>query len=174
MKRVAKFQRVSEEQFICDWIKTFGSSREEALAAYESIRLPKRATAGSAGYDFFSPLPFELKPGDTISIPTGIRVCMEEGYVLLCFPRSGLGFKFRLQLNNTVGVIDSDYYNSDNEGHIFIKLTNDSNEGKTLILEAGSGFAQGIFLPYGITEDDEASASRNGGFGSTTETKNPQ
>ena len=99
---------------------------------------------------------------------------MEDGYVLLCFPRSGLGFKFRLQLNNTVGVIDSDYYDSDNEGHIFIKLTNDSNEGKLLALEAGSGFAQGIFLQYGITEDDEASAVRNGGFGSTTETKNPQ
>ncbi len=174
MKRVAKFQKVSEEQFICDWMKTFGSSREEALAVYESIRLPKRATAGSAGYDFFSPLPFELKPGETINIPTGIRAYMEDGYVLLCFPRSGLGFKFRLQLNNTVGVIDSDYYDSDNEGHIFIKLTNDSNEGKVLALEADSGFAQGIFLQYGITEDDEASAVRNGGFGSTTETKNPQ
>lgn len=168
MKRVAKFHKVSEGQFVHDWMKTFGSSREEAAAAYESIRLPKRATAGSAGYDFFSPLPFVLKPGETINIPTGIRAFMEEGYVLLCFPRSGLGFKFRLQLNNTVGVIDSDYYYSDNEGHIFIKLTNDSNEGKTLALEAGSGFAQGIFLQYGITDDDEASAARNGGFGSTT------
>lgn len=174
MERVAKFYKVSEEQFVRDWMKTFGGRKEEALAAYESVRLPKRATAGSAGYDFFAPLPFVLKPGETINIPTGIRVFMEESYVLLCFPRSGLGFKFRLQLNNTVGVIDSDYYYSDNEGHIFIKLTNDSNEGKTLALEAGSGFAQGIFLQYGITEDDEASAARNGGFGSTTETKNLQ
>ena len=86
----------------------------------------------------------------------------------MCFPRSGLGFKFRLQLNNTVGIIDSDYYYSDNEGHIFIKLTNDSNEGKTMQLAKGNGFAQGIFLPFGITEDDGVTEVRNGGFGSTT------
>ena len=71
------------------------------------------------------------------------------------------------QLNNTVGIIDSDYYGSDNEGHIFIKITNDSNEGKTLSLKKGDGFAQGVFLPYGVTSDDEAAALRNGGFGST-------
>lgn len=88
--------------------------------------------------------------------------------MLKCYPRSGLGFKYRLQFNNTVGIIDSDYFYSDNEGHIFMKLTNDSNEGKTLSVEAGTGFAQGIFVEYGITVDDEASAVRNGGFGSTT------
>ena len=92
---------------------------------------------------------------------------MEEGWVLMIYPRSGLGFKYRLQLNNTVGVIDSDYYNSDNEGHIFIKITNDSNEGKVLNVNEGDGFAQGIFMPFGITEDDECEAVRNGGFGST-------
>ena len=168
MRRIAKFQKVSEAQFVSDWMDTFGGSREDALTVYEQIELPKRATAGSAGYDFYSPLSFTLAPGETIKIPTGIRVSMEEDYVLMCFPRSGLGFKFRLQLNNTVGIIDSDYYHSDNEGHIFIKLTNDSNEGKTLELKAGSGFAQGIFVQYGITEDDEVSEVRNGGFGSTT------
>ena len=168
MKRIAKFHKVSAEQFAADWMETFGSSREEALEVYGKIELPRRATAGSAGYDFFSPLSFVLNPGETIKIPTGIRVSMEEDYVLLCFPRSGLGFKFRLQLNNTVGIIDSDYYGSDNEGHIFIKITNDSNEGKTLTLNAGSGFAQGIFVQYGITEDDTVSTARNGGFGSTT------
>ena len=66
-----------------------------------------------------------------------------------------------------MGIIDSDYYNSDNEGHIFAKITNDSNEGKTLELKAGEGFMQGIFLEYGITQDDEADGVRNGGFGST-------
>ena len=86
----------------------------------------------------------------------------------MVFPRSGLGFKYRLQLNNTVGIIDSDYYGSDNEGHIFIKVTNESNEGKTLELPCGDGFAQGIFLPFGITEEDEVTDIRNGGFGSTT------
>lgn len=129
--------------------------------------MPVRATVGSAGYDFYSPLDFVLTPGQTIKIPTGIRARIEDGWVLMIFPRSGLGFKYRIQLDNTVGVIDSDYYGSDNEGHIFIKITNDSNEGRTLSLKKGDGFAQGVFLPYGVTSDDETAAVRNGGFGST-------
>ncbi len=168
MEKIAKFEKVSRERFAADWIDTFGGQEAAAVQVYESIKLPKRATRGSAGYDFYSPLAFTLKPGETIKIPTGIRAFMREDYVLMVFPRSGLGFKFRLQLNNTVGIIDSDYYYSDNEGHIFIKLTNDSNEGRELNLEAGQGFAQGIFLQFGITEDDEATELRNGGFGSTT------
>ena len=135
---------------------------------YEAVRLPKRATAGSAGYDFFAPARISLAPGETVKIPTGIRVWMEPEWVLKCYPRSGLGFKFRLQLNNTVGIIDSDYYYSDNEGHIFAKITNDSNEGKALEVKAGDGFMQGIFVEYGITLDDDVTEVRNGGFGSTT------
>ena len=131
-------------------------------------RLPKRATAGSAGYDFFAPAEFTLKPGETVKIPTGIRVEMQPEWVLKCYPRSGLGFKYRLQLNNTVGIIDSDYFYSDNEGHIFSKITNDSNENKTLTIPADTGFMQGIFVEYGITVDDDATEIRNGGFGSTT------
>lgn len=167
MQRIAKFYKVSQEQFVNDYKDTFGGSEGDILKIYESIKLPVRATAGSAGYDFCTPVSFVLKPGETIKIPTGIRAKMNEDWVLMVYPRSGLGFKYRLQLNNTVGVIDSDYYNSDNEGHIFIKITNDSNENKTLEVEAGKGFAQGIFMPYGITEDDECEAVRNGGFGST-------
>lgn len=135
---------------------------------YDALKLPKRATVGSAGYDFFSPLTFTLMPGETLKIPTGIRVEIHEGWVLMLFPRSGLGFKYRLQMNNTVGIIDSDYFYSDNEGHIFIKLTNNSNEGKSVTVEAGQGFAQGLFMPFGITEDDNVTDIRNGGFGSTT------
>ena len=93
---------------------------------------------------------------------------MEESWVLNLFPRSGLGFKFRLQMNNTVGIIDSDYFYSDNEGHIFVKLTNDSNEGKIVRVEAGTGIVQGIFMEYGVTIDDDVKEVRNGGFGSTT------
>ena len=93
---------------------------------------------------------------------------MEYEWVLKLYPRSGLGFKYRLQLNNTVGIIDSDYYYSDNEGHIMAKITNDSNEGKVAHLKEGEGFIQGIFLEYGITVDDDADGVRNGGFGSTT------
>lgn len=169
MKRIAKFMKVSKEQFAEGWQDTFGKiSGEELERIYESVKLPKRATSGSAGYDFFSPLTFELKPQETIKIPTGIRVQMEEGWVLKVYPRSGLGFKYRLQLNNTVGIIDSDYFYSDNEGHMFMKLTNDSKEGKTLEVGQSEGMVQGIFMQYGITEDDDADGVRNGGFGSTT------
>ena len=169
MKRIAKFYKVSFKQFEESWKDDFPeTSPEEIREIYEKIKLPARATKGSAGYDFFSPIDFELKPGETMKIPTGIRVSMEEDWVLCIFPRSGLGFKYRLQMNNTVGVIDSDYYNSDNEGHIFLKMTNDSNEGKTVTVSQGNGMAQGIFFQYGITEDDQAEEERNGGFGSTT------
>ena len=122
MNRIAQFYKVSFDQFMESWEDTFPeTSSEEARQIYESIMLPRRATKGSAGYDFFSPIDFELKPGETLKIPTGIRASMEEGWVLCIFPRSGLGFKYRLQMNNTVGIIDSDYYFSDNEGHIFVK-----------------------------------------------------
>ena len=169
MKRIAKFHKVTKNRFVSDWKDTFGeSSPEEIHRIYENIRLPRRATAGSAGYDFFAPADFTLKPGSTVKIPTGIRVEMDPEWVLKCYPRSGLGFKYRLQLNNTVGIIDSDYFYSDNEGHIFAKLTNDTNEEKTLEIAAGTGFMQGIFVEYGITVDDDVTDVRNGGFGSTT------
>ncbi|MDO4677347.1 MAG: deoxyuridine 5'-triphosphate nucleotidohydrolase [Blautia sp.] len=169
MKRIARFHKVSEKRFTEDWLDTFAQTEPEKVKEiYESILLPKRATAGSAGYDFFAPVEFVVHPGETIKIPTGIRVEMAQEWVLKCYPRSGLGFKYRLQLNNTVGIIDSDYFYSDNEGHIFAKLTNDSNEDKTLTIPAGTGFMQGIFVEYGITVDDDAQGIRNGGFGSTT------
>ena len=170
MNRIAKFEKVSLEQFREGWTDTFGPADEGVIEKiYAEILLPKRATAGSAGYDFFAPARFVLGPGETVKIPTGIRVWMEPEWVLKCYPRSGLGFKYRLQLNNTVGIIDSDYYYSDNEGHIFAKLTNDSNEGKTVEVRPGEGFMQGIFVEYGITLDDQVTAVRNGGFGSTTD-----
>ena len=168
MQRVARFYKVSETRFVEDWIDTFPESApEEAKRIYEAVRLPSRATAGSAGYDFFAPVEFTLKPGETVKIPTGVRVEMKQEWVLKCYPRSGLGFKYRLQMNNTVGIIDSDYFYSDNEGHIFAKLTNDTNEGKTVTIPAGTGFMQGIFVEYGITEDDDVTEIRNGGLGST-------
>ena len=169
MKKIAKFEKVGLKQFMDDWIDTFGNRGDHIITEiYNNIKLPKRATKGSAGYDFFAPIDFTLKPHETVKIPTGIRCNIKEGWVLQCYPRSGLGFKYRLQLNNTVGIIDSDYFHSDNEGHIFAKLTNDTNEGKTVDLKAGTGFMQGIFVEYGITVDDDVQTERNGGFGSTT------
>ncbi|MDE7213339.1 MAG: hypothetical protein K2N42_02040 [Anaeroplasmataceae bacterium] len=161
-KRIAKFELVSQKNFVesCEMAN--------ATELYKDLKLPKRATKGSAGYDFYAPFDITLAPGKTIKIPTGIRVSMEPNYVLKLYPRSGLGFKYRLQLNNTVGIIDSDYYFSDNEGHIFAKITNDTNEDKIVTLKKGEAFMQGIFIEYGITIDDDTTGVRNGGFGSTT------
>ncbi|MBR5613935.1 MAG: dUTP diphosphatase [Clostridia bacterium] len=167
MKRIAKFETVSLETFSIGWIDAFGGSFG-IYDTYNEIKLPRRATSGSAGYDFYAVKDFKLAPGETIKIPTGVRVKMEEGWVLKIYPRSGLGFKYRLQLDNTVGIIDSDYYYSDNEGHIMIKMTNNSLDGKTVSVRKGQAFAQGVFLEYGITVDDDATEVRNGGFGSTT------
>mgnify|MGYP000771795068 CR=1 FL=1 len=168
-KRIAKFEKVSFEQFKGGYTDAIGEASDEQIReVYDSLKLPKRATKGSAGYDFYAPAAITLKPGETAKIPTGIRAKMEDNWVLQCYPRSGLGFKFRLQLNNTVGIIDSDYFYSDNEGHMFMKLTNDSKEGKTLEVGQSEGMVQGIFMQYGITEDDDADGVRNGGFGSTT------
>lgn len=168
MKKIAKFEKVSLKRFIDDWISEFGNDPDEIITeTYNNIKLPRRATSGSAGYDFYSPKNFTIAPGQTIKIPTGIRCKIDNGWVLKCYPRSSLGFKYRLQLNNTVGIIDSDYYYSDNEGHVFLKLANCSNEGKILNVRKGDGIAQGIFVEYGITYDDRTEGIRNGGFGST-------
>ena len=160
MQKVAQFMKVSPERFAADW--TFNAPNP-----YDALKLPRRATAGSAGYDFYSPLDFSLAPGEFIKIPTGIRARIEEGWVLTLYPRSGQGFKYRLQLYNSVGVIDSDYFGAANEGHIQIKIFNANEEGKTLTVRSGEAFAQGVFLPYGITMDDDAADVRTGGFGST-------
>ena len=171
MLRVAEFEKVSYEQFYsaaCEYMDRYGSSdRQQIQSAYDALPLPQRATSGSAGYDFKAPFGFTLKPGQTITIPTGIRVRIDDGWWLGCFPRSGLGFKYRLQLDNTVGVIDSDYYGASNEGHIFAKLTNDSKEGKDVTVQAGDSFMQAVFIPYGITYSDDANGVRDGGMGST-------
>lgn len=168
MKRIAQFFKVSFGNFAEAVKADFPQYAEDCIAEmYERLALPGRATRGSAGYDFFAPFAFLLAPGETIKIPTGIRAKIDEGWVLKLYPRSGLGFRYRLQMDNTVGIIDSDYYDSDNEGHIFIKLTNDTHAGKTLEVAQGTGFAQGIFIEYGITVDDGADGVRNGGFGST-------
>lgn len=155
MKKIAQFFKVSEKEYL-------NSNTKEI---YDGIILPRRATSGSAGYDFFAPYSFSLKSGETAKIATGIRVKIDDGWVLKIYPRSSLGFKYRLTLDNTVGIIDSDYYFADNEGHIFIKMTNCGD--KDLTVEKGKAFAQGIFIEYGITLDDDCTAVRTGGIGST-------
>jgi dUTP pyrophosphatase len=170
MEKIAKFYKVSQNQFLLDMKQHFPDmTSDEIQEVYGQIQLPRRATVGSAGYDFFTPIKIDLEPDETFLVPTGIRVAIDNGWVLKCYPRSGMGFKYRMQLNNTVGIIDSDYFNSDNEGHILAKITNDSNEGKKINIPVGQGFIQGVFVEYGITHDDNVDDVRVGGFGSTTE-----
>ncbi len=169
MQRIARFEKVSFEEFEKAWRKNFPDCND-VKAVYDAIKLPRRATAGSAGYDFFAPADLVFEQGKSALIPTGIKAYMADGWVLDIFPRSGLGFKHRVQLDNTVGIIDADYYNNaSNEGHIMIKLSCDAHDtGHTVEVAAGDGFAQGIFMPFGITEDDDAVDTRVGGMGSTT------
>lgn len=165
---IAKFEKVSYEQFKKDCLNLFPYMTEERIkSTYNEILLPKRSTTGSAGYDFYLPEEVALQKGDSIVIPTGIRCFIEDGWVLAAFPRSGHGFKYGIHLANTNGIIDSDYYDAENEGHIQIKLVNDSSLAKDISFEQHTAFCQGIFLPFGITVDDEVYAKRTGGFGST-------
>lgn len=159
--KIAQFEKVSEKQFKAD-LKAL-LNLDESL--YENIKIPFRATSGSAGYDFVSPVSFVLKPGDTIRIPTGIRCKIDAGYVLQIYPRSSLGFKYQLSLLNTVGIIDSDYYNADNEGHIIVGLVNRGD--KEIEINCGDRFVQGIFYQYFLADEEDNSKVRHGGFGST-------
>lgn len=169
MQRIAEFEKVSFEQFKKDWQKCFPET-EDVKKIYDEIKLPFRATTGSAGYDFFAPGEITFKKNVSVLIPTGIRAKINDGWVLSIYPRSGLGFKHRIGLDNTVGIIDADYYNSSNEGHIMIKLSCTAHDDDhSVTVNAGDGFAQGIFTQFGITFSDEADGVRDGGFGSTTE-----
>lgn len=156
---IARFEKVSKQQFLNDL------NREDALDIYEQISLPKRATKGSAGYDFVCPIDIEIKPNEMIKMPTGIRCYMEQGYVLNIYPRSSLGMKYQMYLTNTTGIIDSDYYNAKNEGHIIVSIVNKGD--KILSINKGERFVQGIFLKYYTAEEQEVVSDRLGGFGST-------
>lgn len=188
-RRIAKFEKVSYEQFYNDMMNTFmvediaylggleykvsGEYDKAAIDSviknmYKNIKLPRRATEKSAGYDFFAPFDIHISSMSSIVIPTGIKCRIDDEWYLKCCPRSGLGFKYGVSLSNTIGVIDADYYNNEkNEGHIHIKLLNDACNSDNIFVQSGNGFCQGIFEIYGLTEDDECATERVGGFGST-------
>ncbi len=164
-----KFEKVSFEEFYksVSELNALESAlcEDEIADFYEKIKLPQRSTDGSAGYDFFAP--FTMTIGNfPLTIPTGIRwVTDRDDIVLLIVPRSGYGFKYGMRLSNTVGVIDSDYHMSDNEGHIKAKILSDV----LFTCERGKAFMQGIIVPFLKTDDDSDydKEVRNGGFGST-------
>lgn len=167
--RVGEFEKISYTQYTNDALKLFPNSEEEIKKSYDEIILPSRATAGSAGFDLHTPTTFVLNSCSEVTIPTGIRVKINPGWFLMIVPRSGLGFKWYLRLANTTGIIDSDYYYANNEGHIMAKIRRETDMGDTrpLVFNSGDSIAQCIFVPYGITFSDAAIGKRVGGFGST-------
>ncbi len=165
-----KFETITYDQFKRDMDNIYirhNQSEWEIEDIYNSIKIPRRATTGSAGYDFYMPFKVLIGPKTSFTIPTGIKVELDKSKVLEIYPRSGLGFKHGMRLMNTVGIIDADYYNNEsNEGHIMIKIYNPSDV--TLELAAGSAFAQGIIKEYFLVDDDEPRIkTRTGGMGST-------
>ena len=165
-----KFEKVSKETFV----KVFGTvndgrkvyEEQVAESAYDNIKLPERSTAGSAGYDFYFPYGLTIPSHSTVIIPTGIKVKLDKDKVLMIAPRSSFGIKHHMKLSNTQAYIDSDYYNNvTNEGHILIGITSEND--KDIEFKAGEKFAQGIIIQYFTTEDDNTTAVRTGGIGST-------
>ena len=167
MKSAAHFEKVSLEQFKQDWKKHNPDTTDADIESiYNDVKLPERSSKFSAGYDFFLPDGINVYTENDVMIPTGIRcVNMDDDMVLMMFPRSGLGSKYRFCLANSVGIVDADYSLSDNEGHIFMKMVNDGV--LDLQLEKGKAFCQGILLRYSTVQDDNVEAVRNGGFGSS-------
>lgn len=153
------FKKISFEQFKKD-IK-------DDKKLYEEYNLPQRQTKYSAGYDFEVIEEFSLNPGESKKIPLGVKANFNNDEMLMIVIRSGIGFKHNIRMCNQVGIIDSDYYNNNaNEGHLFIKLQNESD--KVFIAKKGERICQGIFIKFlTVDNEDEITRKRTGGFGST-------
>lgn len=153
------FEKISFDQFKKDILDDW--------KLYNELEVPKRSTKNSAGYDFVSIIETVLKPGDIIKIPTGIKVSMNADEVLMLFVRSSMGFKYNVRMCNQTGIVDSDYYNNeDNEGHIFIKIQNEGD--KDFVINKGDKICQGLFMKF-LTVDceEEITKERISGIGST-------
>lgn len=140
------FEKISFDQFSKD------VKNDEKL--YNEIKIPKRDSNATAGYDICLLNDIELNPGEIIKIPTGLKSFFESDEVLLLVVRSSMGFKYNIRLCNQVGVIDADYYNNkDNEGHIWLRIQNEGD--KSVELHKGDAIVQGIFMKYLTTNSDE-------------------
>lgn len=160
----------------------------EVVTAYQNkeIQLPQRATHHAAGYDFEAAAEIvipsiwkqvltrkigqesdnkKLKP---TLVPTGIKAYMGDDEYLQLANRSSNPLKRFLSLANGIGVIDSDYYNNaDNEGHIMFQFTNFGLAD--MVIKKGERIGQGIFLPFLKADQDQTTAERTGGFGSSNQ-----
>jgi len=138
----------------------------EKVSGYSPMALPKRATSGSAGYDFAAADTVHIPPHSIALIPTGIKAKIDDGYYLQLAVRSSTPRKKGLILANGIGIVDSDYYNNpDNEGHIMFQVYNITDE--EVVVNCGEKIGQGTFIKYGLTDDDYVEGIRQGGFGST-------
>lgn len=183
MKTVCRFEKVPYYEFEKAFLKYYKCENSSFIKLiYDEIKLPQRSTNRSSGYDFFAPYQFSIHAGKSVIVPTGIRcVFFEDGYDLSIYPRSGLGFKYGIALANTVGIIDNDYFEADNFGHIMIKLTvpeslSINSLGSTINyvhINTSEAFAQGIIREFFLAEGDEdvEKQQRTGGFGSTDKNK---
>lgn len=163
-----KFQKVSKEQWDLDTEKILGHNPLVKNASYDNIKIPRRETKKSAGYDFIIPFDLTISPRESILIPVGVRcVYMPENSVLLIAVRSSIGIKKYCRLLNQIGIVDADYANAKNEGHIFIALQNTSYD-KFVTFNVGDRIAQGIIVNYlTVVDDAPANKERIGGVGST-------
>ena len=173
---IMHFEKITREQWVKDVINSYQLEYlteghfEKINKLYDGIKLPKRATKHSAGYDFYVSGDVVIPWGDSYIIPTGIRwVCDKEedkNKVLQIYPRSGVGFRTGVRLMNTVGIIDADYWEGNNEGHIMLKLYNPMNSH--LHIKDGEAIVQGVITEYHTCDDEEEIVEkRTGGMGST-------
>lgn len=164
-----RFERVNFESFRKDMLK-YGWAEEIIHTAYDNIKMPERKTKYSAGYDISSPLSFSMKPGERLTIPTGIKAVFSEdeakSFHLQLFIRSSVGINRHVVMANQTGVIDADYAgNIDNDGDMLIAIWNTSDHD--VRFEAGERIIQAIFMIHGLTVDDNAKGERTGGVGSS-------
>lgn len=154
-----KFEKISFEQFK----KDFGDDR----MLYDSIELPKRSTKKSAGYDIKSLEDGIIKPGEAMTFKTGLKVCMNDDECLYILSRSSQGYKYNVCLMNSVGLIDSDFYNNpSNEGHFSVRLVNFGKDD--FVVKKGDKLAQGVFSKFlTVDDEEEIEGERTGGLGST-------
>lgn len=168
-----RFEKVEYENFQKDvkrWLPIMHDARDSYLAKIlNAVPIPKRETKGSAGYDFSLPIDIKVHSGETVVVPSGIRAVFNEDEMdtwhLEIFVRSSVGIRKDTCIPNGTGIIDADYYRSENGGDILIALRNTGDH--TVIFGAGERVCQGIFKIHGLVEDDDTNDCRTGGVGST-------
>lgn len=162
---------IFERRILSSRMRGFEVVRPDAIKgelAPEEISIPKRGTANSACYDFFLNEDIVIKAGDRLTVFSNIKAYMLPDEVLMVYPRSSSGIKFGLELANTVGVVDSDYYsNSDNDGNIGFFIVNTSDKDAKFL--RGDRIVQAMFQKILIADEDSfLNEKRFGGYGSTT------